>query len=269
MNRSRLCVVLMVMLIGAVLSMPVVSTAHPIRVNFNGQNGLFFATSSKILPEGTIVLGGGFVSGTEGDVANDYTSLSVPVTVAYSFNDKVMGSLSLPVTTSYDPDVGTSESGVGDLNITVKHTLQKIVKSEAAAAAGLRLKLPLADDSKGLGTGENDVAAFVSVEQDFGGVNTMMNVEYAVLGGSAENQINYAFGFEIPYSETVDISIELLDQGPFTVSSNLSGDLLMGGVNLDSGNSLNVGFGLGIGLNDTSTDYIIAGNISFVLGGKN
>ena len=265
MNKSKLCAVLMVMLLATVFVMPATSMADPIRVNFSGLDGLFFTTSGKILPEGTIVLGGGFVSGTEGDIANDYKSLSIPVTLTYSFNDRLMGAISLPVTTSYDPDVGTSESGMGDLNISVKHTLQKIVKSEAAAAAGLRLKLPLANDGKGLGSGENDIGAFVAIEQNFGGVTTMMNVEYAVLGGNAQNQINYAFGFEIPYSETVDISIELLDQVPFSVNSNLSGDLVMGGVNLDSGDSLNVGFGLGLGLNDTSTDYIIAGNISFVL----
>jgi len=79
------------------------------------------------------------------------------------------------------------------------------------------------------------------------------------------NQINYAFGFEIPYTDTVDFSIELVDQIPFTMSSNIFGDLLLGGINLDSGTSLNLGLGLGIGLNDSSTDYMILGNISFAL----
>ncbi len=247
------------------LVVPAGSMAEPVRTNFTGQDGLFVTTSGKILPEGTIVISGGFVSAVEGDAVIDYKVLTVPINVTYVFNDKLQGAISIPITTSFDPDVGTSESGMGDVQLTVKHSLQKIVKSEAAAAAGLRIKLAFADDTKSLGTGDNDYGVFIAVEQDFGGVTTMMNVEYAVIGGSAENQINYAFGFEIPYTEKVDFSIELVDQTPFTMSSNIFGDLLLGGINLDSGESLNLGLGLGIGLNDSSTDYMILGNISFAL----
>ncbi len=237
--------------------------ADPVRTNFRGQDGLFVTTSGKILPEGTIVIGGGFVSATEND-ARDYKVLSVPVTLTYVFNDKLQGGLSMPITTSYDPDGSPSESGMGDIQLTVKHTLQKIVKTESAAAAGLRLKLPFADDPN-LGTGDTDFGVFIAVEQDFGGVITMMNVEYALLGGNAQNQINYAFGFEIPYKDKVDFSIELVDQTPFTMSEHIDGDLLLGGINFDSGTSLNLGLGLGIGLNDNSIDTMILGNISYVL----
>ncbi len=239
--------------------------SDPVRINFSGQDGLFVTTSGKILPEGTMVIGGGFVSASEGDVGNDYKVLSVPVTFTYVFNEKLQGAVAIPITTSRDPDVGASESGTGDLQLTVKHTLQKIVKTESAAAAGLRVKLSLADENKNLGTGDTDLGVFIAVEQDFGGVITMMNVEYALLGGNAQNQVNYAFGFEIPYKDKIDFSIELVDQVPFTMSSNIGGDLLLGGINLDSGTSLNLGLGLGIGLNDGSTDYMILGNISYVL----
>ncbi len=265
MRFFKLGVPLVILLFAVTLVIPTGTMADPVRTNLRGQDGLFVTTSGKILPEGTMVISGGFVSATEGDAVIDYKVLTVPVNFTYVFNDKLQGAVSIPITTSFDPDVGTSESGAGDLQVTLKHSLQKIVKSEAAAAAGLRIKLPFADDTKGLGTGDNDYGVFIAVEQDFGKVTTMMNVEYAVLGGSAENQINYAFGFEIPYKDKVDFSIELVDQTPFTMSSNITGDLLVGGINLDSGTSLNLGLGLGIGLNDTSTDYMIIGNISFVL----
>jgi len=265
MRLFKLGVPFVIMLFAISMIIPAGSMADPVRTNFTGQDGLFVTTSGKILPEGTMVIGGGFVSASEGDVGNDYKALSVPVTFTYVFNEKLQGAVAIPITTSRDPDVGASESGTGDLQLTVKHTLQKIVKTEAAAAGGLRIKLPLADDTKGLGTGDTDFGVFIAVEQDFGGVTTMMNVEYALLGGNAQNQINYAFGFEIPYKDKVDFSIELVDQVPFTMSSNIGGDLLLGGINLDSGTSLNLGLGLGVGLNDSSTDYMILGNISYVL----
>lgn len=263
MRLFKLGVPFVILLFAISMIVPTGSIADPVRTNLTGQDGLFVTTSGKILPEGTMVIGGGFVSATEND-AVDYKVLSVPVTFTYVFNEKLQGAVAIPITTSYDPDGGTSESGTGDIQLTVKHTLQKIVKIESAAAAGLRVKLPFADDPN-LGTGDSDFGVFIAVEQDFGGVITMMNVEYALLGGNAQNQINYAFGFEIPYKEKVDFSIELLDQSPFTMSKNISGDLLLGGINLDSGTSLNLGLGLGIGLNDNSTDYMILGNISYVL----
>jgi len=263
MRLFKLGVPFVILLFAISMIVPTGSLADPVRTNLTGQDGLFVTTSGKILPKGTMIIGGGFVSATEND-AVDYKVLTVPVTFTYVFNEKLQGAVAIPITTSYDPDGGTSESGTGDIQVTLKHSLQKIVKSEAAAA-GLRIKLPFADDTKGLGTGDNDYGVFIAVEQDFGGVTTMMNVEYAVLGGSAENQINYAFGFEIPHKEKINFSIELVDQTPFTMSSNITGDLLIGGINLDSGTSLNLGLGLGIGLNDTSTDYMIIGNISFVL----
>lgn len=265
MRSFKFGVPFVILLFTLVIMAPAGSMADPVRTNFNGQDGLFVTTSGKILPEGTIVLGGGFVSATEGDGAPDFKVLSVPVTFLYVLSDKLQGAASIPVTTSYDPDGGTSESGIGDLQVTLKHSLQKIVRSEAAAAGGLRIKLPLADDTKNLGTGDNDYAVFIAVEQDFGGVTTMMNVEYAVLGGAAENQINYAFGFEIPHKDKIDFSIELMDQTPFAISKNIAGDILLGGINLDSGTSLNLGLGVGIGINDASTDYMVIGNISFVL----
>jgi hypothetical protein len=265
MRLFKLGVPFLVLLFAISMIVPTGSLADPVRINFSGQDGLFVTTSGKILPEGTMVIGGGFVSASEGDVGNDYKVLSVPVTFTYVFNEKLQGAVAIPITTSRDPDVGASESGMGDLQLTVKHTLQKIVKTESAAAGGLRIKLPLADDTNGLGTGDTDFGVFIAVEQDFGGVTTMMNVEYALLGGNAQNQINYAFGFEIPHKDKINFSIELVDQVPFTMSSNIGGDLLLGGINLDSGTSLNLGLGLGIGLNDGSTDYMILGNISYVL----
>jgi len=181
MRIFKLGVPFVILLFAISMIVPTGSVAEPVRTNFSGQDGLFVTTSGKILPEGTIVIGGGFVSASEGDVGNDYKVLSVPVTLTYVFSEKLQGGLSMPITTSYDPDVGPSESGTGDVQLTVKHSLQKIVKTEAAAAAGLRYKLPLADDTKGLGTGDSDIGVFIAVEQDFGGVTTMMNVEYALL----------------------------------------------------------------------------------------
>lgn len=54
-------------------------------------------------------------------------------------------------------------SGVGDTNITVIKRLTKKSMKKRKLSFGVRLKLPTADESEGLGTGERDVTTYVSM----------------------------------------------------------------------------------------------------------
>ena len=95
MRFFKLGVPFVILLFAISMIVPTGSVAEPVRTNISGQDGLFVTTSGMILPEGTMVIGGGFVSASEGDVGNDYKALSVPVTFTYVFSDKLQGAASI------------------------------------------------------------------------------------------------------------------------------------------------------------------------------
>lgn len=238
----------------------------PVSVNLNGLDGLWVATSAGTLPAGSFVVGGGFTfgNGTSGGPGN-YSTYSVPVTVTYAFTDRVEGGAAAPVLMNLDPDVGASQSGFGDINLSIKYSLQAATASMPAYAVGARLKLGTAGDTPpGLGTGDTDLGLFAALDQQIGGVHGFLNVEYAFRGGSLENEVNYALGLKIPYTDTVDFTVELVDQGSISTEYNF-GDILLGGVSFDLEPSINFGFVVGLGLNDGSSDFLLGGKLAFSL----
>jgi len=242
---------------------PVIASAEPASVNTRGLKGLWVTNSASTVGAGNLVLGGSFFYGSNGD-GLDYNTYSLPVTVTYGFNDKIEGGVAATVLMNVNPDNVSSESGFGDMNLSMKYNFQEETGEMPAMAFGGRLKLPTADDGKGLGTGDTDFGIFGVVDKMIGGVRGLLDVEYVFRGGSMDNEVNYAVGVEIPFSETVDFSVELVDQG-FITNEYLFGDMLMGAVNFDMDPSMNFGFNLGVGLNKPSTDFLFGAKLSFAL----
>jgi len=245
-------------------AMPGITSADPVSVNTRGLKGLWVTNSASTVGAGNLVLGGSFFYGTNGNGAADYNAYAIPLSVTYGFTDKFEGGVIAPIWLDYNYDGGPSESGFGDLNLSAKFAIQEESSEIPAIAFGGRLKLPTADDGKGLGTGDTDFGIFGTLEKMIGGVRGLLDVEYVFRGGDWDNAVNYAVGVEIPYSDTVGFSIELVDQEAIT-TEYLFGDMLMGAVNFDLDPSMNFGFNLGVGLNKPSTDFMFGAKLSFAL----
>jgi hypothetical protein len=224
-------------------------TAEPIKTNLFGLDGLFMATSGTVIPAGALVLGGSGLVLNDDD--RDLTSL--PLTVTYGVSDQVEIAAAFEIYKSVD--IGTNDdSGTGDLYMAAKYAVLEANADYPATALGLRLKLPMADEP--LGSEETDFTLFAATEMDMKSVTGVLNVEYLMPGGDAENQVIYVVGFEIPYSETTDFTLELMDQ-------DIVGDLFAAGATFDMGSSLNFGVAVGFGLNDPSADFAAMGKIDF------
>ena len=112
-----------------------------------------------------------------------------------------------------------------------------------------------------LSSEKTDVALFSAIEVTMKSVRGILNVEYFMPGGDDENQVNYVVGVGIPYSDTTEFTLELMDQsliGPF-----IPGDLFAAGATFDMGSSLNFGVAVGFGLNDSSADFATMGKLDF------
>jgi len=230
--------------------------AAPVTTNYYGLDGLFMATTGTTLPAGKLLVGGSILV-----ISDDVVDGSiVPVTVTYGATDKIELAAAFETYKSYD-DGAQDESGTGDIHLLAKFALQARTPDYPAAAAGVRIKLPTADDP--LGTEETDFALFGAVDINMRNVKGILNVEYLLAGGDFPNVVNYVVGLQIPYSDSTDFTLELLDQN-FPGSGPVLGDMFAGGATFDMGPSLNFGVAVGIGLEeDTSTDFAVMGKLDF------
>ena len=245
--RVYLCISLMV----AVLAVGAGSTmAAPLKTNLYGLDGLFMATGGSVIPAGDLAVGGSALILTDdnGDIT------SVPVTVTYGASADIEIAGAFEAYKSVDYGGGNDDTGTGDIYLAVKYALQEENADYPATAIGLRLKLPMADDP--LSSEETDIAIFAAMDMDLKGVKGVLNVEYLMLGGDDENQVIYIVGVEIPYSDTTDFTLELMDQ-------SLVGDIFAAGATFDMGSSMNFGVAVGFGLNDPSADSAVMGKLTF------
>jgi hypothetical protein len=224
--------------------------AAPLKTNLYGLDGLFMATGGSVVPAGELAVGGSglILTDDNGDIT------TVPVSITYGASARVEVAAAFEVYKSVDFGGGNDDTGTGDLYLAAKYALQEETADYPATAIGLRLKLPMADDP--LSSEETDVAVFSAVEMDMKSVRGLLNVEYLMPGGDAENQVIYVVGVEIPYSDTTDFTLEIMDQ-------DLVGDLFAAGATFDMGSSLNFGVAVGFGLNDPSADVATMGKLDF------
>jgi len=234
-------------------------------VNLSGLSGLLVSTSARPLPAERFVVSGGGFYGT----ADRVDTYAVPLILSYGILENLEVGLSLPLVTGVDPDNLPSTSGVGDLGLSVKYAFLEETQNVPAASAALRLKLPTADDGDRLGTGGVDAGILFAAGKAVGRADFMLNVEYALIGGDdplsgrdLENEVNYAVGVGYDYTETLRLSLELLDQG-FILNNFIQGDLLLAGVRFEAAPRLTIGGALGIGLTDPSTDVVFGGTVSY------
>jgi hypothetical protein len=248
----------------AIACLPVSALAgegsYAVSTGMTGFDGLFFTTSGKTLKTGTLVMGGGFVyaSGDGGSVS------TLPFTLAGGVTDRVEAALSLPLLSRIDPDAGGSDSGIGDLDLRVKYSLQGETPELPAFAVFGHLKLATADAPQG--TKKSDFGAGIAADKDFGGIQALLNLEYTVVGDDRPdgNQLNWALGLKIPYSDSTRFSVELLDQYMVT-SSWVAGDFVVGGISFDLPPAIDVSFNIGLGLNETSPDVLVGAKFDFTL----
>ena len=229
--------------------------AAPLKTNLYGLDGLFMATGGTVIPAGQLAVGGSGLILSHGNY--DYTSM--PITVTYGASAKVEIAAAFEIYKSVDFGAGGDDSGTGDLFLAAKYALQEENADYPTTAIGIRIKLPMADQP--LSSEKTDVALFSAIEVTMKSVRGILNVEYFMPGGGDENQVNYVVGVGIPYSDTTEFTLELMDQsliGPF-----IPGDLFAAGATFDMGSSLNFGVAVGFGLNDSSADFATMGKLDF------
>lgn len=160
------------------------------------------------------------------------------------------------------PLEATTESGLGDIWLSATYALEAIPGNLFYLDIGARLKLPTADEEKGLGTGEADYTLQADLFKPIGNATPFLTLAYKMKGEPSDLQLDDVmfvsvgsdfrisadtnFGLSVDYQESShsgsDDSLELFGYINQSVNSNWS-IMLYGYSGLDDGSpDYGVGF---------------------------
>ena len=123
---------------------------------------------------GYLEFGGGYKTGDFGTAIR--TSLYYASSTLGYISERHQASVTVPYLFLSD-DAGTRESGVGDVILRGGRVIVPQGGSGFSLDGSLALKIPTADESRGLGTGKTDYGAFLIAHQRAG------SVKFSLLGG--------------------------------------------------------------------------------------
>lgn len=154
-----------------------------------------------------------------------------------------------------DPD--KSQSGIGDATISAEYVLVEEGARQPRIGSLLYLKIPLANEEKGLGSGKFDEGVGLALAKTFGLTSYFVRGSYIFRGDSAEydpeNYLSYALG--IGYLINFDLQAALALTGatkPFAgAPAPLEAQIRL---NYRLSEQLRLGGSLGHGLSDGSPD---------------
>ncbi|UCH53193.1 MAG: hypothetical protein JSW09_11545 [Pseudomonadota bacterium] len=157
-----------------------------------------------------------------------------------------------------------TESGVGDLRLTASRTF--LAPAEGLFASGsVMVKVPTADESEGLGTGEFDAGVSATVGHKFAANRIGLTLGYIVVGDPPDiDYDNRAFasvfwsrklGEKTGGYVSLDTRTAMFDDldNPVSFGFGYYGNV---------GEHYTIGIDTGIGLNDTASDYYASAYLS-------
>lgn len=162
-----------------------------------------------------------------------------------------------------DPD--QEQSGIGDATLSAEYTLLAESGERPQLGALFSLKIPLADEDKGLGTGEFDEGIGLSLTKSVGFTRYFARGSYIFRGDSAQydpkNYLSYALG--IGYLLNFDLQATLALTGATAPFIDAPAPIeAQGRLNYRITERVRVGGYIGHGLSDGSPD-IAAGIVIF------
>jgi len=128
-----------------------------------------------------------------GDFGTETTFRLFHLTSAIGYaSDTWEAGLSVPVySLQADGDLGTqTASGIGDVMVRAGRRIVSEEKAGIELTGSVAVKLPTADEDKGLGTGETDYGVFMLLNKRFGTIALMAQVGYLVRGDASIQAYN-------------------------------------------------------------------------------
>jgi len=130
------------------------------------------------------------VGARRGDFGSTMTTTVSSLTLSAGwFADDYDVSVAVPLLRMSD-DLGAEETGVGD--VIVRAGLSNLYRNADGLTLGasVSIKLPTADETKNLGSGETDIGGFVNLRKQWSSFATTLGAGYIVVGDPAGTDYN-------------------------------------------------------------------------------
>ena len=182
-------------------------------------------------------VGGDYSSGKYGGTQNtniayvplgvkyEYGNLSLTATVPWlsiSGPGSVAGGPDDPVVIG-DEGVRTTESGLGDVSLGAAYTIEPLTDSMPFFEVSGKVKLPTANETKGLGTGKADYALQLDAFKSYGNITPFATIGHRWRGSSAlitlKNSIYASAGVSYKLDDTKSAGLSIDYQSKSTATS--------------------------------------------------
>ena len=203
-----------------------------------------------------------FESTLEYQTSPDGKEFAVPLALAYGITDRLEFLLEPVIYTRIMPDVGSTESGIGDIETTLTYRLNDETARLPAFAIAAEIKIPTASNDV-IGTGKADYAAYVIASKLFGKWDLHLNANYTFLGEPSGTSVSDVYGGAVALEYHFNPDWDFV--GEFIATSSSTGEAPDGGAPAPGGESVSESAG-GESFAMLGLRYRIAENAQFALG---
>jgi len=168
------------------------------------------------------------------------------------------------------PDEGSSENGIGDLELALKWNFLE----EKGSVPGLALKfgstLPTGDEDTGLGSGGYDLFALLIAGKALGNVEIYLNLGYARIDKTAEGDKPDIFAASLAGKWEMIEALALVGEVMYETPGADGEDppvAMTAGLVWEIADNFSVDIGGRVGLTDTAPDWSVLAGINYSFGG--
>ncbi|OGR98547.1 MAG: hypothetical protein A2016_00470 [Elusimicrobia bacterium GWF2_62_30] len=156
-------------------------------------------------------------------------------------------------------------SGLGDIMLRGTYNLKQDGPGSCALALAGKLKLPSADEDKGLGTGEMDEGAGLEFAKEINSWTLLADGYYTIIGDPAgveyNNQVSLDLGFYAPLRENLGLTVMYETQSAL-VDGNADPRSLSGTLSYAVPEGMQISCGVALGMSDGSPALGLSAGLS-------
>ncbi len=196
------------------------------------------------------------------DNSGDKYNLS-SLQVAYGLMDSLEIAAGLPYI-FLDPKEGGRVDGVGDLYAYLKYRILGERGFYPALSLKPILKIPMADEYKGLGSGKTDFGFNAAFSKSFTGFNLNFDATYVFYGEkNVADQLNLGLAGEFEIAKGLNLVSEIRYGNNFNSSRKDDPATLMAGFQADALGAV-FDAGVTLGLNSAAPDYLLTVGLTLI-----
>jgi len=168
------------------------------------------------------------------------------------------------------PDGGSSENGIGDLELALKWNFLEEKENVPGLALKLGGTIPTGDEDKGLGSGGYALAAMLIAGKTLGNVEIYLNLGYARIDKTAEGDKPNLFAASLAGKWEMIEALALVGEILYATPGADGEDppvAMTAGLVWEIADNFSIDIGGRVGLTETAPDWSVLAGINYTFGG--